>query len=189
MRKFPESQLRILSRVQCCVGGSGRLFSLGGASALLVQSVDRYFGDGKHLVHYSEFTPDIFRRCLSKVGGKVFGLVDPFTLIQYLICRLEPAKDDEWLIASPYFRRAVLAGKAEFEELSHIAKELMPLWYTIRLFVRNTGRVRSSSQTLEASGVDGVIYSDDQMPLRLEFFVLLLDDFSSNFKSWFPRSC
>ena len=150
---------------------------------MLLQTVHRYLGDGKQLICNEEFRPDVFRTCVSRVGIIVFGKLDPFTLVEWLIWRWEGAKHGDWLLSSPYFRRGVMRGCVESADLGHVLLEIFPLLYTIRLFVRNTCRVDLNDRTMESLGKDSVFHCDSLMSVRLELLMMVYNDYCISFET------
>ena len=184
-RVYPVCELRIWFRVQSCLTSSVRLCCLNGGSALLPQSVDGYLDDRKRLIHYKVFLSDLYRTCVGRVGIIVFGKLDTFKLVQYLVWLLKSAKHDDWLLSSPYMRLGVMRGCVELADSGHVVLENILLWFTIQFFLRKTSRVGLNVRNSVSVRVDCVLYCDDVMLARPEFFVVIYIDCCSSFRTWF----
>ena len=76
---FPDAEIRCLSRLLSCLSSQCRPLMISGVSSL----VSAFYDDSnkKHgkFLSYAEYSPEVFVEQIQKVGGSVFGLIDPFT--------------------------------------------------------------------------------------------------------------
>ena len=88
-KTLPESEIRSLSRLQSCLPSDSQMVSVRGVPRLLQRSVEKYYGEGRRLLDYSEFSSDVFVECIAAAGDFVFGLINPVELVEYLLVRLD----------------------------------------------------------------------------------------------------
>ena len=66
-------------------------------------------------------------------------MMEVTAMIDYLMLRLRGALPEPWLEDTPVLRRCIIAGRVSFCDLREVAVELVPVWKSVREFVRYTG--------------------------------------------------
>ena len=86
-----NSELAILGKILSAVGSGASLVSPSGGSHTLVECYREYLGSGytKTLVDYPIFDVRLLKRCLEKTASVVFGTLDPFSMTEFIVTRLE----------------------------------------------------------------------------------------------------
>ena len=84
------------------------------------------------LLSYVEYSEETFKTQVQRLSGLVFGLVDPFTLLEFLVWKLRSARDETWMLPLTAFRACLQKGSIEFKELPAVLPELLSVWNLIR---------------------------------------------------------
>ena len=135
---FPDAEIRNLSRILSCVGAKFRPLMISGLSSVVLSFYNDSNKKQGKLLCYTEYSSKIFTEQVQKVGGTVFGLVDPFTLIEFLVWKLKPLKDEPWIVPLVAFRQCLEKSCVEFEDLPAVVLELLTVWNLIREAVGST---------------------------------------------------
>ena len=105
-----------------------------------------------------------FLQCFREAHQEVFGMLEVMSMIDFLILRLRGALHEFWMEdVSVVVRRCVVAGRVSFFDLCGFVTELIPIWKSVREYVRFTGARHLKSSTDRVS---------------LLFFLLFLFPFS-----------
>ena len=80
--------------VAAAVGGSASLVAVSGGSHVLADTYGEYLGSGysHKLVEYPVFDLRFLKRCLQDVSSTVFGSLDPFSMNEFIVIRLNGAE-------------------------------------------------------------------------------------------------
>ena len=82
-----NSELAILGKIFSAVGSGASLVSFSGGSHTLVECYREYLGSGytKTFVDYPSFDVRLLRRCLQKTASGVFGTLDHFSMMEFIV--------------------------------------------------------------------------------------------------------
>ena len=86
-------------------------------------------------------------------------------MIDYLMLRLRGALPEPWLEDTPVLRRCIIAGLVSFCDLREVAVELVPVWKSVREFVRYTGPRHFKTETDMVSDMIQMFSSSSCNPL------------------------
>ena len=131
-QSFPEAELRCLSRFLSCVGVNFRPLMMSGVSSLVCSFYNDANKKRGKLLSYVEYNQETFKTQVQRLSGLVFGLVDPFTLLEFLVWKLRPARDETWMLPLTAFRACLRKGSVDFKELPAVLPELLSVWNLIR---------------------------------------------------------
>ena len=83
-------ELSLLGSVVTAVRGSASLVAVSGVSLVLTDTYGEYLGSeySRKLVEYPVFDLRVLKRCLQKVSPSVFGSLDPFSMTDFIVTRL-----------------------------------------------------------------------------------------------------
>ena len=145
--RVPQAELNSLACVLCSVPGGQLPLSVEGASPSLLRVLDDNRDDGCQFVLSRHFSDKIFLSCYRQAHREVFGMMEVTTMLDYLMLRLRGALHGPWLEDTIALRRCIIAGRVHFNELREVAVELIPVWKTVREFVRYTGPRHIKTET------------------------------------------
>ena len=66
-------------------------------------------------------------------------MMEVTSMLDYLMLRLRGALQEPWLEDTPVLRRCIIAGQVSFCDLREVAVEMIPVWKSVKEFVRYTG--------------------------------------------------
>ena len=138
-QSVPQAELASLS---CVLGSipSGQLpVSIEGSSPSLLRVISDNRDDGHQFILSRHFSEEVFLSCYRQAHQEVLGMMEVTAMIDYLMLRLRGALPEPWLEDTPVLRRCIIAGRVSFCDLREVAVELVPVWKSVREFVRYTG--------------------------------------------------
>ena len=145
---IPIAELAGLSRIVDSLASCQLPVSCQGGSPTLLSVLSENRIDGRQFVHYELFSEEIFMRCCYREAHQeVFGMLEVTTMVDFLMLRLRGALQEAWTTDVPSLRRCVVAGRVSFVDLRGVVAEVIPIWKTVREYVRFTGppHLKSSS--------------------------------------------
>ena len=95
---FPEAELRCISRILSCFSVKFRPLMMSGVSSLVCSFYNDANKKRGKLLSYVEYSEETFKIQVQRLSGLVFGLVDPFTLLEFLVWKLRSARDETWML-------------------------------------------------------------------------------------------
>ena len=113
----------------CCQGGRPTLLRVLGDNRV----------DGRHFVFCQTFSEEVFLHCYREAHQDVFGMLEVTSMVDFLMIRLRGALQEPWMSDVPTLRRFFIAGQVLFADLRGVVTEFIPIWTTIREYVRFTG--------------------------------------------------
>ena len=128
--------------VVAAVGGSASLVAVSGGSHVLADTYDDYMGSGytHKLVEYPIFDLRLLKRCLQKVSSSVFGSLDPFAVMEFIVTRLKGAEHRDWMMSRSSLRRAIVTGELSMPSLIEVVSNIVIVWPLIVVYLKETGR-------------------------------------------------
>ena len=101
------------------VGGSASLVAVFGGSHVLDDTYGDFLGSGynRRLVEYPIFGLRFLKRCLLMVSSSVFGSLDPFSMTELIVMRLEGAEHRHWMMSRSGLHRAIITGELSMPSL------------------------------------------------------------------------
>ena len=136
----PSSELVILGQVLCAIG-SGASFE---GSHTLVECYKEYLGSGciRGVLDYPTFDIRLLKRCLQKTASTVFGMLDPFSVTEFIVTRLKGAEHRDWMQSRQSLRRAIETGDLSLPGLVDVVSNIIGVWPLIVFYLRETGKKR-----------------------------------------------
>ena len=157
-QRVPLAELSSLACILGSVPGGQLPLSSEGASPSLLRVLSDAREDGRQFVLSRNFTEDVFLSCYRQAHQEVLGMMEVTAMIDYLMLRLRGALQEPWLEDTCVLRRCVVAGRVAFCDLRDVAAELIPVWNSVREFVRYTGPRHIKSETDMVSIVGSGFY-------------------------------
>ena len=138
----PTSELVIPGQVLCAFGSGASLVSASGGSHTLVECYKEYLGSGcmRGVLDYPTFDVRLFKRCLQKTASSVFGTLDPFSMTEFIVTRLNGAEHRDWMQSRPYLRRAIETGDLSLPGLVDVVSNIIGVWLLIVCYLKETGK-------------------------------------------------
>ena len=95
------------------VGSSASLVAISGGSHVLADTYKEYLRSGysHKLVEYPISDLRLLKWCLQKVSSSVFGSLDPFSMMEFIVTRLKGAEHCDWMMSRTSLRRAIITGE------------------------------------------------------------------------------
>ena len=138
-QRVPLAELSSMSCILGSLPGGQLPLSIEGASPSLLRVLSDAREDGRQFNLSGNFTEEVFLSCYRKAHQEVLGMMEVTAMIDYLMLRLRWALQEPWLEDTCVLRRCVVAGRVAFCDLRDVAAELIPVWNSVREFIRNTG--------------------------------------------------
>ena len=85
------------------------------------------------------FTEKWFLQCYQEAHQAVFGGFEVTRMVDFLMLQLRGALQESRMENVPVLRRCVAAGHVMFHDLYKVVSELLPIWISVREFVRFSG--------------------------------------------------
>ena len=138
----PTHEVAVLGSVVAAVGSSASLVAITGGSHVVADTYKEYLGSGysHKLVEYPIFDLRLLKRCLQKVSSSVFGSLDPFSLTEFIVTRLEGAEHRDRMMSRTSLRRAIITGELSMPSLVEVVSNIVGVWPLIVVYLKETGR-------------------------------------------------
>ena len=135
-------KLSVLGSVVAAVGGSASLVAVSGGSHLLADTYGECLGSGYNhkLVEYPVFDLRLLKRCLQKVSSSVFGYLDPFSMTEFIVMRLNGAEHRDWMMSRSSLRYAIITRELSMPWLVEVVRNIVGVWLLIVIYLKETGR-------------------------------------------------
>ena len=164
-QSVPQAELASLS---CVLGSipSGQLpVTIEGSSPSLLRVISDNRDDGHQFILSRHFSEEVFLSCYRQAHQEVLGMMEVTAMIDYLMLRLRGALPEPWLEDTPVLHRCIIAGRVSFCDLREVAVELVPVWKSVREFVRYTGPWYIKTETDMVSDMIHILSSSSCNPL------------------------
>ena len=146
-QRIPLAELNSLSCILGSVPGGQLPLSVEGASPSLLRVLSDARKDDHQFILSRNFTEEVFLGCYGQAHQEVLGMMEVTATIDYLMLRLRGALREPWLEDAAVLRRCVVPSRVSFNDLRDVAFELIPVWNSVREFVRYTGPRHIKSET------------------------------------------
>ena len=146
-QSVPQAELGSLSRVLGSIPGGQLPLSIEGASPSLLRVLSDNRDDGHQFILSRHFSEEVFISCYRQAHQEVLGMMEVTSMLDYLMLRLRGALQEPWLEDTLVLRRCIVAGRVSFCDLREAAAELIPVWKSVREFVRYTGPRHIKTET------------------------------------------
>ena len=146
-QRVPLAELNSLACVLGSVPGGQLPLSVAGASPSLLRVLSDARKDGHQFVLSRNFNEEVFLSCYRQAHQEVLDMMEVTAMIDYLMLRLRGALQEPWLEDASVLRRCVVTGRETRNDLRSVAAELVPVWNSVREFVRYTGPRHINSET------------------------------------------
>ena len=146
-QNVPQAELRSLACVLGSVPGGRLPLSIEGTSPSLLRVISDNRDDGHQFILSRHFSEEVFISCYRQAHQEVLGMMEVTTMLDYLMLRLRRALQEPWLEDTLVLRRCIVAGRVSFCDLREVAAELIPVWKSVREFVRYTGPRHIKTET------------------------------------------
>ena len=157
-QRVPLAELNSLSCILGSVPGGQLPISVEGVSPSLLRVLSDVREDGCQFILSRNFTDETFLSCYRQAHQEVLGMMEVTSMVDYLMLRLRGALREPWLEDTVVLRRCVVAGQVSFHDLREVASELIPVWNSVREFVRYTGprHIKSETDMVSSPGLVGL---------------------------------
>ena len=137
-----NSELVILGQNRCAIGSGASLVSIYGGSHTLVECYKEYLGSGcmRGVLDYPTVDVRLLKRRLQKTASTVFGTLDPFSMTEFIVTRLQGAEHRDWMQSRPSLRRANETGDLSLPGLVDYVSNIIGVWPLIVSYLKETGK-------------------------------------------------
>ena len=138
----PNNEMAILGKTVTAFASGTSLVSLSGGSHTMVDCYRNYLGSGytKTLVEYLIFDVPLLKRYLQKTASVVFGPLDPFSMTEFTVARLEGAEHGDWMQLRQSLRLAIETSDLSPPGLLDVVSNIIGVWPLIGSYLRKTGK-------------------------------------------------
>ena len=95
-----------------------------------------------------------------------YGVMDPFSVVEFLLLRLKTAASEDWAVKHPHLRAGIEDGYDSLSSLIAIVNDLIVVWPTLQLYLKKRHRREKQGRALEVNGSNGCSH------LCIEFSIL-----------------
>ena len=137
-----NSELVILGQVLCAIGSGASLVSISGGSHTLAECYKEYLRSGsmRGVLEYPTFDVKLLKRCLQKTASTVFGALDPFLMIEFIMTRLKGAEHRDWMQSRISLRKATETGNLSLPGLVDVVSNIIGVWPLIVFYLKKNGK-------------------------------------------------
>ena len=133
------AELAGLSRIVGSLPSCQLPLSCQGGSPTLVRVLNDNRVSGRQFIVCRACTEKLFLQCYQEAHQAIFGGLEVTSMVDFLMLRLRGPLQESWMEDVPVLRRCVAAGHVMFCDLYKVVSELLPIWNSVREFVRFSG--------------------------------------------------
>ena len=90
------------------------------------------------VLEYPTFDVRLLKRCLQKTDSTVFGTLDPFSMIEFIVTRLKGAEHRDWMQSRQSLRRMIETGDLSLPGLVDVVSNIIGVWPLIVSYLKET---------------------------------------------------
>ena len=119
--------LSVLGSVVAAAGGLTSLVAVSGGSHVLADTYREFLGSrySHKLVEYPIFDLRLLKQCQQKVSPSVFGSLDPFSMTEFIVTRLNGADHRDWMMSRSGLCRAIITGELSMSALPEVVSNIV----------------------------------------------------------------
>ena len=131
----------ILVTILDAAGPDASLVFLHGGPHIVSEAFASYLGNGYHvkLVDCPTFDLRQMKRCLRWTAASVIGILDPFSLTEFVVRRFRDAENWEGMAFCPALRKAIIANVISITGLVNVVANIIGVWPLVVLYLEKTG--------------------------------------------------
>ena len=109
---------------------------------VLTEAFASYLGSGYRakLVEYPTFHLRLLKRCLQRTAASVFGVLDPFSMTEFVVYRLKGVETGDWMVSRPALRKAIITNDLSVAGLVDVVANIVGVWPLVVSYLKETGR-------------------------------------------------
>ena len=117
----------VLGTILDAAGPDTAVVSLHGGQHLLAEAFASYLGSGYQakLVEYPTFDLQLLKRVLQRTASSVFGSLDPFSMTEFVVNRLEGAETWDSMASRPALRKAIITNNLSMPDMVNVAANIV----------------------------------------------------------------
>ena len=148
-----NEEVVVLGRIIDASGPDVRVVSVQGGPHALVEAYASFLGNGyqQKLIRYPLFELRLFKRCLQRTASSVFGTLDPYSMTEFIVNRLEGAESRDWMAARPALKKAIISSSLVMPEFVDVKANIVGVWPLIVSYLKETGRKDDSDSLVVRS--------------------------------------
>ena len=148
-----------LAKIVDAAGPDTSVVSLHGGPHVLAKVLASYLGSGYRakLVEYPTFDLRLSKRCPQRTAASVFGSLDPFSMTEFVINRLQGAETRDWMASRPALRKAIITNDLSMPGLVEVVADIVGVWPLIVSYLKKAGRNDDGDSLVVRSSTVGVL--------------------------------
>ena len=159
----------VWGKILDAAGPDAAVVSLQGRPHVLVEAFATYLASGYQtkLIEYPTFDLRLKKRCLQRTASFVFGSLDPFSLIEFLVNRLKGAETRDWMASRPALRKAIVTNELSMLGLVAVLGNIVGVWPLIVSYLKESGRKDEGDSLVVRSFLVGICLLHQSVPITL----------------------
>ena len=151
----------ILGKILDPAGPDTAVVSLHGGPHVPAEVFASYLGTGYQakLIEYPTFDMRLLKLCLQRTASSVFGSLDPFSLTEFVVNRLEGAETRDWMACRPALRKDIITNDVSMPELVNVVANIVGVCPLIVSYLKETGRKDEGDSLVVRSFPVGILPS------------------------------
>ena len=137
-----NEEVVVLGRIIEALGPTVHVVSVQGGPHALLEAYVSFLDSGyqQKLIEYPLFDLRLFKRCLQRTASKVFGILDPYSITEFIVDRLKEAENLDWMASLPALKKAIKSSSLVMPELVDVGSNIVGVWPLIVSYLKETGR-------------------------------------------------
>ena len=148
-----------MAKILDAAGPDKSVVSLHGGSHVLAEAFASYLGSGYRakLVEYTTFDLRLLKRFLQGTAASVFGSLDPLSMTEFVINRLNGAETCDWMASRPALLNAITTNELSMPGRVDVVANIVGLWPLVVLYLMETGLKDDGDGLVVRSSTMGVL--------------------------------
>ena len=132
-------KLSVLGSVVAALGSLASHAVVSGGSHVLAGIYDDYLGSGYDCKQVPILLHQTFDELPANVSSSVFGTVEPFSMMKFIITGLKAAEHHDRVISRSGFCRDIFLGEVSMPLLAEVFSNIVGVWPLIVVYVKEIG--------------------------------------------------
>ena len=130
----------VLGRIIGAISRDVRVVSVQGDPPALVEAYVNFLGSAyqQKLIEYPLFDLRFFKRCLQRTALSLFGILNSYSMTEFIVNRLKGAESRNWMASRPALKKALISSSFVMPELVDVVANIV--WSLIFSYLKETVR-------------------------------------------------
>ena len=151
----------ILGKILDAAGSEASAVSLHGCPHVLAEAFASCSGIGylAKLVDYPTFDLRLMKHGLQRTAASVFGNLDPFSGIEFVVNRLMGTETQDRMASRHALRKAIFTNDLSIPGLVDMVENIVGVWPLVVSYLQETGRKDDGDNLVVRSSIVGVLFA------------------------------